>query len=211
MDPKTPAPREPRDIDETPPAAVGPLLFPSAFDAVTEHTSTGLSNQLQARPLLWETQAVRRFSSPSVNSNQQRLTKHIDSARTAYARAFVAIQKSIKDIDAAAILTHTSEADVAQAALELFKSPSSEDNGRVSRFIDILHHYHGVFDVLSQAGDFAYLAVVWGGMKMLLMVCFDSQRVGTSSAVGHGLTRNRWPKTRRISSSKSRTCSSRSV
>jgi hypothetical protein len=170
MDPRTPASRETREIDETPASPAGPLIFPSAFDAVTEHTSTGLSNQLQVRPLLWESQAVRRFSSPSVNTNQQQLTKHIDSARAAYARAFVAIQKSIKDIDAAAILTHTSETDVAAAAIELFKSPSSEDSGRVSRFVDILHHYHGVFDVLSQAGDFAYLAVVWGGMKMLLMV-----------------------------------------
>ncbi|KAK3299813.1 uncharacterized protein B0H64DRAFT_379214 [Chaetomium fimeti] len=170
MDPRTPAPRDPRELDETSASAVGQLIFPSAFDAVTEHTSTGLANQLQTRPRLWDTQAVRRFSSPSVNANQQQLTKHINSARTAYARAFVAIQKSIKDVDAAAILTHTSETDVAETALELFKSQSNEDNGRVSRFVDILHYYHGVFDVLSQAGDFAYLAVVWGGMKMLLMM-----------------------------------------
>ncbi|EAQ93803.1 predicted protein [Chaetomium globosum CBS 148.51] len=194
MDPKTSAPREPRDIDETPPPAAGLLIIPSAFDAVAEHTSTGLSNQLQVRPLLWETQAVRRFSSPSVNTNQQRLTKHIDSARTAYARAFVAIQKSIKDVDATAILTHTSETDVAQAALELFKSPSSEDNGRVSRFIDVLHHYHGVFDVLSQAGDFAYLAVVWGGMKMLLMMAKNKKDLlikVTDMLVEIGLTLSR--------------------
>ncbi|KAH6853203.1 hypothetical protein B0I37DRAFT_387821 [Chaetomium sp. MPI-CAGE-AT-0009] len=194
MDPNTPAPRDPRDLDEIPTAAVGQLIFPSAFDVVTEHTSTGLANQLQARPRLWDTQAVRRFSSPSVNANQQQLTKHINSARTAYARAFVAIQKSINNIDAAAILTHTSETDVAQTALELFKAPANEDKGRVSQFIDILHHYHGVFDVLSQAGDFAYLAVVWGGMKMLLMMAKNKKELlvkVTDMLVEIGLTLSR--------------------
>jgi hypothetical protein len=173
MDPDTSAPRDPQDPDDIPPdigpPGVGALIVPSPFDAATEHASTSLISQIPARPLLWDV-AVRRFSSPSVNANQQRLTKHIDAARTAYAKAYVAIQKSVKDVDAAAILTRSCEADVAQTAVELFKSPSNEDNGRVSRFIDILHHYHGVFDVLSQAGDFGYLAVVWGGMKMLLMV-----------------------------------------
>jgi hypothetical protein len=96
----------------------------------------------------------------------------MDSARTAYAKAFVAIQKSVKDVDAAAILSHISQSDVAQLALELLDQPTStaDDKGRVSQFIDLIHHYHGVFDVLSQAGNFGYLPVIWGGMKLLLMV-----------------------------------------
>ena len=166
-----------RRIPEGEPArSAGPLIFHSPFDVVTEDASAALVHGGPARPVLWDV-AVRRFSSPSYNANQQRLTKHIDHARTAYARAFVAIQKSVKDVDAEAILSRSSANDVAQTAMELLKSPGStkDDEGRVSRFIDTLHHYQGVFDVLSQAGDFGYLAVIWGGMRLLLMVSFGCQ------------------------------------
>lgn len=84
----------------------------------------------------------------------------------------MAIQKSVRDVNAVSILQRSSETDVAQTALELFNQPSSssDDRGRVARFIDILHHYHGVFDVLSQAGgDFGFLPIIWGG-KLLLIV-----------------------------------------
>ncbi|KAJ4287871.1 hypothetical protein N0V88_007489 [Collariella sp. IMI 366227] len=159
MDPGANLPQFPPDETALSP---GPLIFYSPFDAATEHVSNTLISQIPPRPLLWDV-AVRRFSSPSVNANRQRLSGHIDAARTAYAKAFVAMQKSITDIDAATILSRSSETDVARTALDLLSQPSStnEDKGRVSKFIDVLHHYHGVFDVLSQAGDFAYLAVVW--------------------------------------------------
>ncbi|KAK4154701.1 hypothetical protein C8A00DRAFT_42577 [Chaetomidium leptoderma] len=190
MDPSIPT--LPISKAETAPGA-GPVIFHSPFDAATEYASTGLVSQLPVRPLLWDV-AVRRFSSPSFNANRQRLTAHIDSARTAYAKAFVSIQRSIKDVDAAAILSHSSETDVAQTALDLFSSSSNENNGRVSRFIDVLHHYQGVFDVLSQAGDFAYLAVVWGGMKMLLMMAKNKKDLlakVTDMLVEIGLTLSR--------------------
>jgi hypothetical protein len=182
MDPGAPArkPEEderedkptPQELDEPTPGA-GPLIFHSPFDVVTEHASAELVNGEPPRAVLWDV-AVRRFSSPSYNANRQRLTAHIDHARAAYARAFVAIQKSVKDADAEAILSRTSANDVAQTAIEMLGQPSAaEDGGPVGRFIDILHHYQGVFDVLSQAGDFGYLAVIWGGMKLLLMVSDD--------------------------------------
>ena len=168
-----------RDIPKDEPTrSAGPLIFHSPFDVVTEDASAALVQQAPARPVLWDV-AVRRFSSPAYDANRQRLTKHIDHARTAYARAFVAIQKSVKDVDAEAILSRSSANDVAQTAMELLNSPGStnDDEGRVSRFIDMLHHYQGVFDVLSQAGDFGYLAVIWGGMKLLLMVSFGFRSV----------------------------------
>ncbi|KAK4239290.1 hypothetical protein C8A03DRAFT_14313 [Achaetomium macrosporum] len=158
--------------------AVGQVVFQSPFAAGGGHVSDGLVSQTAPRPVLWDV-AVRRFSSPSYHINSQRLVARMDSARTAYAKAFVAIQKSIKDVDTAAILSHSSETDVAQTALELFNQPSStaDDRGRVSRFIDLIHHYHGVFDVLSQAGDFGYLAVIWGGMKLLLMMARNKKEL----------------------------------
>jgi hypothetical protein len=168
MDPSIPTHSIP---DGQPTSGAGPLIYRSPFDAVTEHVSTSLIQETPARPLLLDV-AVRRFSSPSFNANEQRLTQHIDSARTAYARAFVAIQKSVKDVDAEAILSRSSQTDVAKTAMELLNGASStgDEKSRASRFIDILHHYTGVFDVLSQAGDFGYLAVIWGGMRLMLMV-----------------------------------------
>ncbi|AEO59552.1 hypothetical protein MYCTH_2307943 [Thermothelomyces thermophilus ATCC 42464] len=182
MDPETFAPGNPPGPNETTSQpAGGQLIIPSQYDAVSEQTSAGLVNQLLVRPHLLDVAvAVRRFSSPSIQSGQQRLTENMEAARTAYAKAVVAIQKSVKDMDAVTILTRTSEHDVAQTAIELFNSPSGEDNkGRVSQFIDILHHYSGVFDVLSQAGDFAYLAVVWGGIKMLLLMAKNKKELLT--------------------------------
>jgi hypothetical protein len=152
------------------PTGTGPVIRHSPFDAATGDVSHGLVAQTAASPL-WDV-AVRRFSAPSFDANRARLITHIDSARTAYAKAFLAIQKSNKNADVTAILQGTSERDVAQTALELLSQPSStsDDRGRASKLVDVLHHYHGVFDVLSQA-DFSYLAVMWGGMKLLLVVC----------------------------------------
>lgn len=203
MDPGIPTPKIPED---QPTPGAGPLIYRSPFDAVTEHVSTSLIQETPARPLLLDV-VVRRFSSPSFNANEQRLTQHIDHARTAYARAFVAIQKSVKDVDAEAILSRSSQTDVAKTAMELLNDPSSGDaKSRTSRFIDILHHYTGVFDVLSQAGDFGYLAVIWGGMRLMLMVSVQRLTRGEE-----GLTTTRWPRTKRSYSPKSPTCSSRSA
>ncbi|KAL2127206.1 hypothetical protein VTI74DRAFT_11107 [Chaetomium olivicolor] len=192
MDPGAGTPRVPPDETAL---GSGPVIFHSPFDAATEHVSNALVNQIPPTPLLWDV-AVRRFSSPSFNANRQRLAGHIDAARTAYAKAFVAIQKSIKDVDAVAILSRSSETDVARTALDLFNqsSSSNEEKGRVSQFIDILHHYRGVFDVLSQAGEFAYLAVVWGGMRLLLMMAKNKKELlgkVTDMLVEIGLTLSR--------------------
>lgn len=194
MDPGIDRPHATRTSTDPAAQAVGPVIFHSPFDAASGDVSTGLIRQAPARPLLWDV-AVRRFSSPSFNASHQKLAAHIDSARTAYAKAFVAIQKSIKDVDAAAILSRSSETDVAQTALELFNQESGADRGRVSQFLDILHHYHAVFDVLSQAGDFSYLAVVWGGMRLILMV---RPHNGTPTGFPGScwLTISRWPRTK---------------
>ncbi|KAK4143964.1 uncharacterized protein C8A04DRAFT_37002 [Dichotomopilus funicola] len=222
-----PLPTQPEpQLQQTP--STDPVLIPSHFDAVTEHTSPGLlHSQLQAqyqphpqyhyqqpvpgtvallpRPQLWDT-AIRRFSAASTNPvGQQKLVQHIDTARTAYARAFVAIQRSITDVDAAAILTKSSETDVARTAMEMFKegggnsggksgNGNGEDRGRVGKFLDILHHYHVVFDVLSQAGDFGYLAVIWGGMRLMLMMAKNKRELLgriTDMLVEIGLTLSR--------------------
>jgi len=112
--------------------------------------------------------AVCRFAEPAVIANKQNLSRDISEARSAYAKAFVAIAKSTKNGDATALLRNSSEKDVAEAALGLMAGLAADKNA-ISRFIDILHHYHGVFDVLCQI-DFSFLTVLWGGMKLILIV-----------------------------------------
>lgn len=177
MDPKDPAPEltstgkaTEAELFETQTApGIGPLIVRSPFDVVTGHVSAGLVDQALVRPSLGDG-AMRRFSSPAYNENRQRLTTHVISAKEAYAKAFVAIQKSLKSIDATANLKDSTRHDVEKTALKLFRTQTGDEKGPVSTFLGVLHHYHGVFDVLSQAGDFGYLAVIWGGMKTLLIV-----------------------------------------
>ncbi|KAK1749656.1 hypothetical protein QBC47DRAFT_131331 [Echria macrotheca] len=114
--------------------------------------------------------AVRRFSKPALPSQKQVLGEHVISARRAYAKAFVAIQKAAaKNMDVSAVLQQSTEQDVADAALDLYAGQSAADKHITSRFIDMLHHYHGVFDVLSQT-DLSFLTILWGGMKLILIM-----------------------------------------
>jgi hypothetical protein len=43
------------------------------------------------------------------------------------------------------------------------------DRRKMGKFIDVLDHYSGVFDVLSQC-DFSYMTIIWGVFKFSLMV-----------------------------------------
>ncbi|KAK4244256.1 hypothetical protein C7999DRAFT_17471 [Corynascus novoguineensis] len=178
MDPGICEPRNPQSPGRIPPAPGSQLIVPPHYDAISEHVSSGLTNQPLVKSLL-EDVAVRSLSSPSIHASQERLSIHIEAANTAYAKAYVAIQRSVKRRDAVEILTHSSKDDVSKTALELLSSSSSEDNERATTFINILHHYSGVFDVLSQAGNFAYLAVIWGGMKMLLLMAKNKKELLT--------------------------------
>lgn len=115
--------------------------------------------------------AVRRFSKPAVAGHTHALTEHIGSARRAYTKAFTAIHKSVaaKNINVSAVLASSTGEDVAEAALGLYDADASVDKSGASRFVDTLQHYHGVFDVLCQT-DFSFLTLIWGGMKLILIV-----------------------------------------
>jgi hypothetical protein len=115
---------------------------------------------------------VRRFSEPAVGERKQQVSMHITSARNAYTKAFLSIQRSAKNakLDVRQ-LEHTTEQELADMAVEMYAkeetSDSKRDNG--SKFVNVLRHYHGVFDVLSQA-DFSGLPLIWGSMKLILVV-----------------------------------------
>lgn len=130
-----------------------------------------------AQSVQWDPgdRSVRRFSDPAVDSTRARLLAQISSARTAYAKALISITQSSRSVDVTTLLQTTTEDDVAQLARNLDASSAAEGQGAVSRLVNVLHHYHDVFDVLSQA-DFSYLPLIWGGMKLILVVSANQRR-----------------------------------
>ncbi|KAL1838126.1 hypothetical protein VTJ49DRAFT_3005 [Mycothermus thermophilus] len=122
-------------------AGVGPVHLRSPDEVTAPHVSTRRASHFTVRPKLWDG-AVRRFSEQASHENQQSLAQHVDIAKTACARAFMAIQKHLKAVDATADLRATSQGDVERTAMDLLDGTLLEDRGRVSAFIDILHHYH---------------------------------------------------------------------
>jgi hypothetical protein len=118
--------------------------------------------------------AVRRFSEPAVGERKQEVSTHITNARNAYTKAFLSIQKSAKNakLDVRQ-LEHTTEQELADMAMEVYAKEETSDSKRDggSKFVNVLRHYHGVFDVLSQA-DFSGLPLIWGSMKLILVVSY---------------------------------------
>jgi len=114
-------------------------------------------------------EALIRFSAPTTNTDHQRLAAQMTAAKTAYVKAFLAISKPSKAINVKAMLESSTEMDLATTAMNIMaKNPQQQ---QINKFVDCLHHYHGVFDVLSQA-DFSYLTLIWGGIKLVLIVRF---------------------------------------
>jgi hypothetical protein len=146
-----------------------PVVFRSPFDAVDDGNPSKLVSQTQTA--LWDPhdEAIRRFLKSAPNANRQQLAAHITSATTAYAKAFLSIRQSVKNADVKALLESCTENDTAETAMDIYAAQgASLDKGHISKFVDILHHYHGVFDVLSQTES--CLTLLWGGMKLILMV-----------------------------------------
>lgn len=113
---------------------------------------------------------LRRFSEPAVDATKANLLVQIASARTAYAKALVSIQQhSSKNVDVKALLKESTQEDVMRLARNLDAASAKKTQGPGSRLLNVLHHYHDVFDVLSQA-DFSYLCLLWGGIRLILMV-----------------------------------------
>jgi hypothetical protein len=119
------------------------------------------------------------------------MAAHITTARVAYAEAFTAIQRGSRNAGAKDVLESSTARDVADTAMELARSEPSETSF-VSKLVGTLHHYHSVFDVLSQA-DFSYMTLIWGGMKLMLIVSTDVRRAGET---WRALTGNRHPSSR---------------
>ena len=117
--------------------------------------------------------ALRRFSDPAVETTKARLHHQISSARTAYAKALVALHAGSKNVDLKALVQDSTHEDVAKLARDLDTTSQAESPGPVARLVNVLECYHVVFDVLSQA-DFSYLPMIWGVMKLILVVSTKS-------------------------------------
>jgi hypothetical protein len=115
-------------------------------------------------------EAVMRFAAPASRDHEHRLAGHMAAARAAYAKAYLLIRKTSKE-DAALVADIDGpgggEQSLVDTARDILSTTPAKDH--VSDFVSGLHHYHGVFDVLCQA-DFSYLSVIWGGMKLILIM-----------------------------------------
>jgi hypothetical protein len=158
------------------PAAPRPLVFRPPF-VPAEESPASLTSLMQTWNL--HDDAVRRFSEPAPDAVRQSLAAHISSAKAAYLRAIQAILQSTKSEEAKAFLEECTEKDLETMAINIQRAQSAIcDKSKVEKFIEVLHHYHGVFDILSRGG-LPYLALIWGGMKLILVVsrCRDTHRL----------------------------------
>ena len=94
------------------------------------------------------------------------------SAEAAYNGAVKALLVSLKKEEVAELLSpeRSTSRELHKVALDIQKTQAKViDQRKIAQLVDVLDHYQGVFDILSQA-DFSYLPLLWGGMKFILIV-----------------------------------------
>lgn len=89
----------------------------------------------------------------------------------AYNDAITRLNQSLKKEDVSIILSPSSTVnELRRVALGIQRQQKGVlDKRRMGNFIDVLSHYSGVFDVLSQC-DFSYMTLIWGTLKFGLMI-----------------------------------------
>lgn len=84
----------------------------------------------------------------------------------------VKLRQTLKTADVSAILSpsNSTKPELYKVALSIQKDQNDVlDRRKMAKFIDVLDHYSGCFDVLSQC-DFSYLTLIWGVLKFGLIM-----------------------------------------
>ncbi|KAI9151553.1 hypothetical protein HJFPF1_08759 [Paramyrothecium foliicola] len=131
-------------------------------------TTSGALVGRPPQPVVWNPQdeAVIRFAAPASRNHEQQLATHMAAARAAYAKAFLLIRKTSKEVSLADPEVGGEKALIDTATEILSTSPAKS---HVSDFVNSLHHFHGVFDVLCQA-DFSYLSMMKSRGDLLVSI-----------------------------------------
>ncbi|KFA55886.1 hypothetical protein S40293_06936 [Stachybotrys chartarum IBT 40293] len=153
--------------------ALGPVVHSSSFSDSSDGgspTSLVSAGSLSRQSSLYDPRnddAVRRFSAAAPSAHSRQLAVHMTAAKTAYAKAFLMIRQTSRDASVNEVLESGSVRDVMETVTSILATTPRKS--QVSDFVNTLHHYHGVFDVLCQA-DLSYLSLIWGGMKLILIM-----------------------------------------
>lgn len=88
----------------------------------------------------------------------------------AYHDALQQLRQILKADDLDIILSGSSTiGELHKVAIGIQKAQDNVLNQRkIAQFVDVLDHFSGVFDVLSQC-DFSYMTLIWGSLKLVLM------------------------------------------
>ncbi|KAJ9155277.1 NACHT domain protein [Pleurostoma richardsiae] len=115
---------------------------------------------------------IQRFSEPASDAEKHRVDRYIKAAVSAYNDAVAKLKQTLKSEDVDAILSPTAStaAELHRVAIGIQSEQASAlDRRKMARFVDVLDHYAGVFDVLVQC-DFGYMTLIWGTLKFALVV-----------------------------------------
>lgn len=114
---------------------------------------------------------VRRFVEPATNTEEETTDKNIKSAVDAYHDALIYLGQILKSDDLDSILSPSSTIKgLHEIAIGIQKAQSNVlDQRKIALFVDVLDHFSGVFDVLSQC-EFGYMTLIWGSLKFVLLI-----------------------------------------
>jgi hypothetical protein len=175
-----------------------PFPFPdSPNSVVSKSNSWGTRNDsptsIVSRSNSWKAreEIVRRFSEPAADTEKLRADQHIKCASPvpyivlfivpdlkrrhaieAYHDAVATLSKTLKTDEVNSLLSKDSSTkpELHMVALQIQRDQKEVlDRRKMGKFIDVLDHYSGVFDVLAQC-DFSYMTLIWGGLKFGLIM-----------------------------------------
>ncbi|ROW10148.1 hypothetical protein VMCG_01611 [Cytospora schulzeri] len=131
------------------------------------------SSALSSRSNSWavKDELFRRFAEPASKTEKETTDRNIKSAVDAYQDALVYLRQILKSDDLDNILSPSSTvAELHKVAIGIQKAQNNVlDQRKIALFVDVLDHFSGVFDVLSQC-EFGYMTLIWGSLKFVLMI-----------------------------------------
>ncbi|KUI73445.1 hypothetical protein VM1G_08951 [Cytospora mali] len=131
------------------------------------------SSALSSRSNSWavKDELFRRFAEPASKTEREETDKNIKSAVDAYQDALIYLRQILKSEDLNSIISPSSTVtELHRVAIGIQKAQDNVlDRRKIALFVDVLDHFSGVFDVLSQC-DFGYMTLIWGSLKFVLMI-----------------------------------------
>lgn len=161
--------------------------------AIPFASSDSPSSALSSRSNSWAVAdgLFRKFAEPASKTEVEETDRHIQcashnllplfviipnhilhrSAVDAYQDALIYLRRRLKSEELDSILSPSSTVtELHKVAIGIQKVQHNVlDQRKIALFVDVLDHFSGVFDVLSQC-EFGYMTLIWGSLKFVLMI-----------------------------------------